>query len=210
MGVRKGLRVVSGISVLVALGGWTACSSSSDPTTGDGGAVAADGAPVAVGDGATSSGGGDGGPGGIGPRACTITLSGALTGTYDCGAAIRAITETQLHATVGRSAQNGPRVQISCGVANPPAPGVYERTDAGPANLVCGAGIDVFPADGGDMPLAQWGFYGPNMAVQMTLDTVTPVLPDAGMYAITGSAKGSLPPTPGVTDGGPLTFTVTF
>jgi len=208
MCLRKGLRIVTGLSVVVAVGVWAACSSPSDPSAGDAGAVAADGAPVAVGDGASPSG--DGGLGDAGPRACTITLSGALTGTYDCGATIRAITETQLQAMIGRSATNGPRVQISCAVANPPVPGVYERTDAGPASLVCGAGIDVFPADGGDMPLAQWGFYGPNIAVQMTIDTVTPVLPEAGMYGITGSAKGSLPPTPGVTDGGPLTFTVTF
>ena len=159
------------------------------------------------GTGGSGGSGGTGGSGGGGGSQCSITLSGAVTGTFNCNA-VTAYDSGKNQGTIALTVPSpSPLSSITVGIEKPGAPmsGVWSSSDAGAT-----AGI-VVQMPGGAMP-ATWdvskGNGGPDQGSYTASVTVTAT--GVTGYTSTGSLTAVLPANTQTTASGTVNLSATF
>ncbi len=140
---------------------------------------------------------------------CAVTLTGGVSGTYNCSAPVMIWTAatniTGLVITVPQAGST-PAVTISVTWTGKPAPGTYQSTDAGAAG-----GINVLATGTGDW-LASVGGNAPSGNYSVQLSDVSQIATTASgiSYSTHGTLSATLTPVSASGATGTLALSATF
>jgi len=151
-------------------------------------------------------------PGGSSGAGCTLTVSGATTGSYGCTSRSASSSDTTGLGYVmmgyGIVGQTIPVIGVSFTFPDVPMPGTFTDADvdAGTtARISVTAGDDAWAAIDGTPALAT-GTY----TLVLTRATPTKVAAEGVVYAVSGSLDATLPPVPSTAATGNVTLHATF
>lgn len=159
----------------------------------------------------TACGGSDGtGPSGATGNSsgtCTITLSGAQTGSFECSNVLAAWTSDDNITHFGFISTGGTATAIaSIGFPGKPFTATYKDTDAGAgAAVVVRIGNSGWEADVAEAS-AKMGSYALTISSKSTLSSAA----DGEVYTVHGTLTATLDPDPSTDASGTVTLNATF